>query len=128
LPSIERILSPYLQPGLVGGRSLVGLRDANVVVLLADERPDASVLARGEQFEILHPLLGDILRVGVQVADHAGGGPLHQAVGVHGVDVVERQFAHHVDGDLHVAAQPEVVAGANVRSPAAPTAAAAVSR
>ena len=99
------------QPGLVRRRTFIRLGDAHVVLLLADERPDAAVLARGEQFEILHPLFGNVLRVGVQVVDHACGGPLHQLVGVYRIDVVERQLAHHVDGDLHVASQPEVVAG-----------------
>ena len=89
--------------------ALVGLGDDHPVALLADERPHAAVFARGEQLEIGHALLGNILRVGVQVADHARRGPLHQTVGVDRIHVPERQLAHHIDRDLHVAAQPEVV-------------------
>ena len=98
------------QPGAVGRRILVGLSDDDVVALLADEGAHAAVLARGEQLEGGHLLLGHVLGIGVQVADHPLGGPLHQTVGVDLVDVVERQLAHHVDGDFDVAPQTEVVA------------------
>ena len=99
-----------LQSGAVGRRAFVGLGDDDVIALFADQGADAAVFSRGEQFEIRHLLFGHELRVGVERADHAGGCPLHQFVGVDRVDIAEREFAHHVDGDLHVAAQPEVVA------------------
>lgn len=99
-----------LEPGLVGRGVLIGLCNAHVVLLLADERADAAVLARREELEILHPLLGNVLRIGVEVLDHAAGGPLHQVVGVDLVDILQREGPHHVDRDLHVASQPEVVA------------------
>ena len=100
-----------LQPGPVGGRTLVGLGDLHPVALLADERSHAAVFARGEQLEVGHLLLRDEFGVRIEVADHAFGGPFHEFVGVHRVYIAQRQFAHHVDHDLHVAPQSEVVAG-----------------
>ena len=93
----------------VGRRVLVGLREDHVVALLADERTHAAVFARGELVEFLHLLLGQVGGVGIQPADHAGRGVLHQPVGVHLVDIPGRQLAHHVDQNLHVAAQTEIV-------------------
>ena len=99
-----------LQPAAVCRRAFIGLGDAHPVVLLADEGPHAAVLPRGENLEVGHPLLGEELRVGVQVADHARGGPFQQAVRVDRIDIAQRELTHHIDRDLHRAAQAEVVA------------------
>ena len=53
-----------LQPGTVGGRSLVGLGDRYPVAFLADEGAYAAVFAGGEQLEVGHLVFGDELRVG----------------------------------------------------------------
>ena len=106
-----------LQPGPVRRGPGIGLRDLHPVALFADQGADAPVFARREQFEVREPLLGDVLRVGVEVADHAFCGTFHQPVGVDRIDVSEREFAHHVHRDLHVAAQPEVVLAGMDRAP-----------
>ena len=98
-----------LQSGAVGREALVGLCDDHAVALLADQRPHAAVLAGGEELEIGHLLFGHVDRIGVEPPHHSFGGVGHQTVGVDLVDVVDRQFAHHVDQRLHVARQPEVV-------------------
>ena len=96
----------------VGRRAFVGLREDDAVAFLADERAHAAVFAGGHDLEVRHLLRRDEFGVGVQIADHAPGGAEHEFIGVDRIDVAYRELAHHVDGDLHVAAQAEIVAAA----------------
>ncbi len=48
---MARIFVTDLEACEVGGRTLIGLCDADVVLLLTDEGPDSAVLAGGEEFE-----------------------------------------------------------------------------
>ncbi len=100
-----------LQTRQIGGRAFVGLRHhhAAAVAPHADRGAHAAVFARRHHLELVHTLLRHVARVGVEVAHHARRAVRHEFVGGHLVDILRREFAHHVDHYLHVASQPEVV-------------------
>ena len=100
-----------LQPRQVRWRALVGLcyDNSTAVALHANGGSNAAILTRCHKFKVVHILLRHILSVRVEVAHHALSAIAHQLIGFNIVDILQRQLAHHVDHNLHVAAEAHIV-------------------
>ena len=96
------------QPRLVGGKSLVGLRDRDPVAALAHEGTDSSVFAGGEYLELLHLVLGYQDGVRVEIRGHSGGRVPKHFVRVDRIDVKRAHVAEHVEQNLYVAPEREI--------------------
>lgn len=107
-PSTSSSLSPMTSPALVGGKSLVGLRDRDPVAALAHEGADSSVFAGGEYLELLHLVLGYQDGVRVEIRGHSGGRVPKHFVRVDRIDVKRAHVAEHVEQNLYVAPEREI--------------------
>ena len=101
-----------LQARQVGRRAFIGLCDnhATAITLHTNRRADTAILTRSLNLKFVHLLLGHKDRIGVEVAHHTGGAITHKFVGVHLIDILQRQLAHKVDHNLHITAQTEIIA------------------
>ena len=99
------------QAGPVGGEAFVGPCDGSIIAAHADQRSDASVFSGGLDFEVGHLLLGNQLRVGIELSAHPVGGCEQQFFRIDRIDIAEAHVAEHVEQDPQIASQREVVAG-----------------
>ena len=81
-----------LQTSLVRGRTLIWLGDDNTaaVTLHADRGTYTAILTRSLKLKIRHSLLGHILGVWIQIANHTHRTILHKVVGRDHIDILRR--------------------------------------
>ena len=70
----------------------------------------ATILTRSSHLEVAHILLGHKLGVGVQVRDHTLRTIAHKVICGYIIDILERDLAHKINHNLHIAAQAKVIA------------------